>query len=349
MVLARASWFVDVRDLPPLDVIFGQSSAMASARERMDRIGGTTVPVLLQGESGTGKDVFARLLHVRSTRANHNFVKVTCPAIPNSLIESELFGYEKGAFTGAYATKRGRVELAHGGTLFLDEVGGLDMAIQAKLLQVLQDGSFTRVGAQESRSVDARLVCAANGDLRKQTEEGNFRLDFFYRINAVTIELPPLRQRADDLPKLIDYFLEIHSKTFRIEAKPLSRDMTRMMQRYNWPGNIRQLENLIRGYVLMGDEESLALELVPAVQSGIVPEIDLARPISLKEITKAATRGLEKEIILKVLQANQWSRRKTAKWLNISYRSLLYKLQESEVNGLPSRARKNGHSAAGSD
>jgi two-component system response regulator AtoC len=349
MVLARASWFVDVRDLPPLDVIFGQSSAMVSARERMDRIGGTTVPVLLQGESGTGKDVFARLLHVRSTRANHNFVKVTCPAIPNSLIESELFGYEKGAFTGAYATKRGRVELAHGGTLFLDEVGGLDMAIQAKLLQVLQDGSFTRVGAQESRSVDARLVCAANGDLRKQTEEGNFRLDFFYRINAVTIELPPLRQRAEDLPKLIDYFLEVHAKTFRIEPKPLSRDMTRMMQRYNWPGNIRQLENLIRGYVLMGDEESLALELVPAVQSGIVPEIDLARPISLKEITKAATRGLEKEIILKVLQANQWSRRKTAKWLNISYRSLLYKLQESEVNGLPSRARKNGHSAAGPD
>ena len=349
MVLARASWFVDVRDLPPLDVIFGQSSAMASARERMDRIGGTTVPVLLQGESGTGKDVFARLLHVNSTRANHNFVKVTCPAIPNSLIESELFGYEKGAFTGAYATKRGRVELAHGGTLFLDEVGGLDMAIQAKLLQVLQDGSFTRVGAQESRSVDARLVCAANGDLRKQTEEGNFRLDFFYRINAVTIELPPLRQRADDLPKLIDYFLEIHSKTFRIEPKPLSRDMTRMMQRYNWPGNIRQLENLIRGYVLMGDEESLALELVPAAQPSIVPEIDLARPISLKEITKAATRGLEKEIILKVLQANQWSRRKTAKWLNISYRSLLYKLQESEVNGLPSRARKNGHSAAGPD
>jgi two-component system response regulator AtoC len=267
-------------------------------------------------------------------------VKVTCPAIPHSLIESELFGYEKGAFTGAYATKRGRVEIAHGGTLFLDEVGGLDMSIQAKLLQVLQDGSFMRVGAQESRTVNTRLVCAANVDLRKQTEEGNFRLDFLYRINAVTIELPPLRQRVADLPRLIDYFLEVHAKTFRIEPKPLSREITRMMQRYHWPGNIRQLENLIRGFVLMGDEEALASELVPADQTAILPEIDLAHPISLKEITKAATRGLEREIILKVLQANGWSRRKTAKWLNISYRSLLYKLQESEVNAVPSRARK---------
>ena len=146
---------------------------------------------------------------------------------------------------------------------------------------------------------------------------------FFYRINAVTIELPPLRERAADLPKLIDYFLDLHSKAYRLEPKPLSREIMRMMQRYNWPGNIRQLENLVRGYVLMGDEESLAADLVPVPTTGIVPEIDLANPISLKEITKAATRGLEREIILKVLQANGWSRRKTAKWLNISYRSLL--------------------------
>jgi len=315
---------------------------MAAVRERMDRIGGTTVPVLLQGESGTGKDVFARLLHLHSTRASHSFVKVTCPAIPHSLIESELFGYEKGAFTGAYTTKRGRVEVAHGGTLFLDEVGGLDMSIQAKLLQVLQDGSFMRVGGQDSRSVNTRLICAANGDLRKQTEEGNFRLDFFYRINTVTIDLPPLRQRVADLPRLIEYFLEVHSTTYSLAPKPLSREIIRMMQQYNWPGNIRQLENLIRGYVLMGDEESLAADLVPIARTGIVPEIDLANPISLKEITKAATRGLEREIILKVLQANGWSRRKTAKWLNISYRSLLYKLQDSDVNAISGRRRNPG-------
>jgi two-component system, NtrC family, response regulator AtoC len=331
MPLARAPWSADIRDLPPMDVIFGKSSMMAVAREKLERVAGTTVPVLLQGESGTGKDIFAKLLHARSNRSNGAWVKVTCPAIPNSLIESELFGYEKGAFTGAYTTKRGRVELAHQGTLFLDEVGGLDISIQAKLLQVLQDGSFTRVGAQESRKVNTRVVCAANGNLRRQTEDGSFRLDLFYRINAVTIDLPPLRQRAGDLPMLVEYFLGLHSKAYRLEPKPLSREITRMMERYNWPGNIRQLENLIRSYVLIGDEEALAADLLPAGPTAMVPEIDLARPISLKEITKAATRGLEREIILKVLRANGWSRRKTANWLNISYRSLLYKLQDSGV------------------
>ena len=264
MPLARATEFVDLRDLPPMDVIFGQSSMMAAAREKLERVADTTVPVLLQGESGTGKEIFAKLLHARSNRSKGAWVKVTCPAIPHSLIESELFGYEKGAFTGAYATKRGRVELAHLGTLFLDEVGGLDMSIQAKLLQVLQDGSFTRVGAQESRRVNTRLVCAANGNLRQQTEEGSFRLDFFFRINAVTIDLPPLRQRAADLPMLIDYFLHLHSKAYRVEPKPLSREITSMMQRYDWPGNIRQLENMIRSYVLIGSEEALAADLAPA-------------------------------------------------------------------------------------
>jgi two-component system response regulator AtoC len=339
MPLLRDPWSAYLRDLPPMDVIFGRSSAMAGVRDRLERIAGTTVPVLIQGESGTGKDIFAKLMHAHSNRANAAFVKVTCPAIPLALIESELFGYEKGAFTGAYATKRGRVETAHGGTLFLDEVGGLDMSIQAKLLQVLQDGSFMRVGAQESRKVNTRLVCAANGDLRQQVEQGSFRLDFFFRINAVTIDLPPLRQRAEDLSMLISYFLELHSKAYKTEPKPLSREVTRMMERYDWPGNIRQLENLIRSYVLIGDEEALAADLVTSIPNA-VPEIDLANPVSLKEITKAATRGLEREIILKVLKANGWSRRKTAKWLNISYRSLLYKLQESGVHTVSGKLRK---------
>jgi len=300
---------------------------------------------LLQGESGTGKDIFARLLHARSNRSNSAWVKVTCPAIPHSLIESELFGYEKCAFTGAYATKRGRVELAHLGTLFLDEVGSLEMAIQAKLLQVLQDGSFMRIGAQESRKVNTRLICASNGNLRQQTEDGTFRLDFFFRINAVTIDLPPLRQRIADLPVLIDYFLDMHSRAFRRKSKPLSREIANMMQRYNWPGNIRQLENMIRSYVLIGNEEDLAAELIPAAPSTIIPEIDLANPVSLKKITKAATQELEREIILKVLRANDWSRRKTAKWLNISYRSLLYKLQESTDGAMHGRGKQK-HAAA---
>ena len=337
MALTRKTNFVDTLDLPPIDVIFGQSHALAAAREKLERVAETTVPVLLQGESGTGKEVFAKLLHVRSNRSKRAWVKVTCPAIPHSLIESELFGYEKGAFTGAYSTKRGRVELAHQGTLFLDEVGSLDLAAQAKLLQVLQDGTFMRVGGQESRRVDTRLVCAANGNLRQQTEDGSFRLDFFFRINAVTIELPPLRHRTVDLPILIDYFLALHSKAYRLKPKPLSREVTSMMQRYNWPGNIRQLENMIRSYVLIDDEEALAADLIPVAAAGVVPGIDLANPISLKQFTKAVTRDLEREIILKVLQSNGWSRQKTAKWLNISYRSLLYKLQDSKVGALSGR------------
>ena len=337
MPLPRAAEFVDTRELPPMNVIFGQSTIMAVAREKLERIADTTVPVLLQGENGTGKDIFAKLLHARSNRAKNAWVKVTCPAIPHSLIESELFGYEKGAFTGAYVTKRGRLELAHHGTLFLDEVGSLDMSAQAKLLQVLQDGSFMRVGAQESRRVDTRLICAANGNLRQQTEDGTFRLDFFFRINAVTIEVPPLRQRAVDLPVLVDYFLERHSKAFRLNPKPLSREMMRLMQQYNWPGNIRQLENLVRSYVLIGSEEALVADLAPTAPASLIPNIDLAIPISLKEITKAATQDLERQIILKVLQANGWSRLKTAKWLNISYRSLLYKLQETNAGGISGR------------
>jgi two-component system response regulator AtoC len=306
---------------------------MAVARAKLERVASTHFPVLIQGESGTGKEILAKLLHDLSNRSNSSWVKVICPAIPGPLIESELFGYEKGAFTGAYTSKRGRVELAHQGTLFLDEVGSLDLAVQAKLLQLLQDGSFTRVGAHEARKIDARVISTANGNLRQQTEDGTFRLDFFYRINAVTIDMPPLRQRIEDLPVLTDYFIEQHAKALRATPRPLSRELMRMMQKFHWPGNIRQLENMIRMYILLGDEEALAAELVPASNDELYPEIDLANPISLKDITKAATRSLERQIILKVLKANGWSRQKTAKWLNISYRSLLYKVEEAQLLG----------------
>ena len=201
-----------------------------------------------------------------------------------------------------------------------------------------------RVGGQESRKVNTRLVCAANEDLRQEIDEGRFRLDLFFRINAVTIELAPLRQRTTDLPALVDFFLDANAKQYRLKPKPISKELMNLMQRYNWPGNIRQLENLIRSYVLIGNEETLAADLVwaepaPQTPAGVVPEIDLDHPVSLKEITKAATKELERAIILKVLQANDWSRQKTAKWLNISYRSLLYKLQESKVSAFSAKAR----------
>lgn len=304
---------------------------MAMAREKLGRIAQTTIPVLIQGESGTGKEIFAKLLHASSPRRNGSWVKVSCPAIPHSLIESELFGYEKGAFTGAHGTKRGRVELAHRGTLFLDEIDGLDLAAQVKLLQLLQDGTFARVGAQDSMHVDTRVICAAKGNLRQRTEDGTFRLDFFYRINAVTIDLPPLRQRLGDLRMLVDYFLNLHAKTFGLPLRHVSPQVMKLMQHYHWPGNIRQLENMLRSYVLVGDEEALVADLLPAAETSLLPEMDLTSPLSLREITKTATRHIEREVILRVLQANGWSRRKTAKWLNISYRSLLYKLQESKI------------------
>lgn len=343
--MARSTELLDAHDFPPAEILFGRSPLMAVVREKLERVAGTTIPVLLQGASGTGKEVFARLLHARSNRAKGPWVKVACPAIPNTLIESELFGYEKGAFTGAYATKRGRVELAHMGTLFLDEVGDLDMSVQAKLLQMLQDGSFTRVGGHELRTVNTRLISAATKNLRQLAEEGGFRPDFLFRINAVTIELPLLRQRVVDLPMLTDYFLELYAKMFHHKPKPLSREVTRLMQRYDWPGNIRQLENMIRSYTLIGSEEALAAELVPSVQANfphLDAGIDLSRPISLKKVTRNATRELERQIILKVLEANGWSRQRTAKWLNISYRSLLYKLRESRAetpSKTPSKAK----------
>ncbi len=311
---------------------------MLAVRTKLERIAETDVPVLLQGESGTGKELCVNLLHALSRRGRGSLVKVSCPAIPHSLLETELFGYEKGAFTGAHSTKLGRVEQAHLGTLFLDEVGSLDLAVQSKLLQVLQDGTFTRVGGHEPRSITTRLVSVANGDLRKEVEAGTFRLDFLFRINAVTINLPPLRHRLADLPILVDYFIDHYARAFHHTPELLSKSAVRLMQGYHWPGNIRQLENLIRSYVLIGSEEALVTELMPEdPKNGITTDIDLSEPVSLKHITKKATQDLERQIILKVLQANSWNRQKTAKWLKISYRSLLYKLSEVGMPQVPPR------------
>jgi two-component system, NtrC family, response regulator AtoC len=329
-----------IHDLPPMEVIFGSSPQMRLVRATVERVTDSDLPVLIQGESGTGKEIIAKLLHYRSDRAAVPWVKVICPAIPAALIESELFGYEKGAFTGANTTRRGRVELAHGGTLFLDEIGSLDTAAQAKLLQLLQDGSFTRVGGYDVKRIDARIVSAANGDLQRQLREGSLRLDFLVRINAITIDLPPLRSRIADLPSLVNYFIERYSIEFRARPKPLSGYVHKMMQRFDWPGNIRQLENMIRSYVLIGNEEALANEFLRTAGDERELDIDLSKPLSLKELTKAATTDLERRVILQVLQANEWNRQKTARWLKMSYRSLLYKLEGSPIVRRPRATRR---------
>src|SRR5450631_4400039 len=231
-------------EVPPDNIIFGHSEVMQSVRLRMGKVAAANVPVLITGESGTGKDIIARLIHGLSPWRVGPFVKVNCPAIPGTLLESELFGYEKGAFTGAYGSKPGRVELAHRGTLFLDEISELDLGLQSKLLQLLQDGQFCRIGAQEDKKVEVRVVCATNRKLEQEIENGTFRADLFYRINVVNLYLPPLRERRADLEDLCAYFLEYYNRKFNCRARPLSGEVLAVLQKYHWPGNIRELENL---------------------------------------------------------------------------------------------------------
>src|SRR5579872_2139047 len=199
-------------EMPPDAIVFGRSEAMQAVRDRLTKLAGANVPVLIQGESGTGKDIIARMIHAASPWKNGPWVKVNCPAIPGTLLESELFGYEKGAFTGAYGAKPGRVEMAHRGTLFLDEISELDLSLQSKLLQLLQDGQFCRIGAQEDKKVEVRIVCATNRQLEQEIATGTFRQDLFYRINVVNMQLPPLRDRIADIPDLTVYFLDYYNK-----------------------------------------------------------------------------------------------------------------------------------------
>lgn len=329
-------------DLPPESIIFGRSQAMKGVRQKVEKVAGTDVPILILGESGTGKEVFAKLLHRHSPWNDGPFVKLNCPAIPSALLESELFGYEKGAFTGAFGTKPGRVEMAHRGTLFLDEIGELDLGLQAKLLQLLQDGQFCRIGAQEDKRVEVRVVCASNRRLEKEVEAGSFRQDLFYRINVVNLELPPLRDRREDIPDLIDYFLLNYCETFKCTVLPLSAHLINLMQGYTWPGNIRQLDNLVKRYVILGSEEAISCELVGQVPEPLNSEVTPEGTISLKKLTRQAVQEFERKIILKALQAHHWNRKQAARALKISYRAFLYKTRQA---GLPSR-RAQGQTQA---
>ncbi len=323
-----------VQQLPPESVIFGQTPAMRDVRQKLERVAGANLSVLISGESGTGKDIIARLLHLYSPWGNGPFVKVNCPAIPGALLESELFGYERGAFTGAFGTKPGRVEMAHRGTLFLDEIAELDSILQAKLLQLLQDGQFTRIGSQEDKKVEVRVVCATNRELQEEIEQGKFRQDLFYRIATMTIHLPPLRERVVDLPLICEYLLECYNERFNGRAPMLRPALLGKMQRYSWPGNIRQLENLIKRYVVMGSEDVILSELLQPNEHDIMNGLTLEGPVSLKKLTRQTVRKVEARIILNALHANNWNRKKAARSLDISYRALLYKLKEV---GIPQR------------
>jgi len=317
--------------LPPDDVLFGRSSVMQEVRRLATRICGTNVPVLLTGSSGTGKEVLARWIHKHSPWGNSQLVKVNCAAIPGSLLESELFGYEKGAFTGAHSSKPGRVELAHNGTLFLDEIADLDLGLQSKLLQFLQDGRFSRIGDDSERVVETRLICATSKNLEEEIDAGRFRADLYYRVNVVRLRLPRLYERGEDVPLLAEYFRTQFQEKFGKESELLSVEMLQYLQKLDWPGNIRELSNCIARHVLIGAEARI-------VQEPVAKRLDPTRgsssgvgAIPLKEIAKEAVREKERRFIFEALQANQWNRRRAAQALKISYRALIYKIRDAGI------------------
>lgn len=319
-------------DIPPSTIVFGQSQQMDLVRRSIDKVAGTNIPVLIEGECGTGKDILARLIHLKSPWQSGPFVRVNCPAIPGTLLESELFGYEKGAFTGAVTSKPGRVETAARGTLFLDEIAEIDSGLQSKLLQLLQDGQFCPIGAEADRKVDTRIVCATNRDLMREIELGNFRLDLFYRINVVRLQLPPLRRRSSDIPEMVSYFLNLYNEKHNCRTKMPASSVIEQMQLYNWPGNIRQLENLVRRYVLLGTEDVIKAETANTPTDTWDYEIPADGNVPLKKLTRQAVSKIERKIILHVLEKYKWNRKKAAKALSISYRGLLYKIRDA---GLP--------------
>ena len=329
---------INPAELPCEAVIFGGTPKMRDIRGKIEGVLATNLPVLIQGESGTGKEVIARFLHVRSKASEAPFVKLNCAAIPAGLLESELFGYEKGSFTGAHGDRRGLIEMAEGGTLFLDEIGDLPPNLQAKLLQILEDGSYSRIGGMETRTAQVRMVCASNTDLKAAVEAGKFREDLYYRLEVVSLWLSALRDRKSDIPDLSRYFLERLSSRFQRPAPTLGAATLQLLQEWTWPGNIRELENWISRAIILGDDVSIGADLRRQVAIRSALGAQVRRTGSLKEVTRRVTSAASTSMILKVLEANRWNRRKTADELRMSYRSLLYKLREA---GAPQRRRSH--------
>jgi len=329
------------------ETIVGESHAIAEIKQHILRLSKSDVTVLITGESGTGKELVAKAIHDLSPRAKKPFIKVNSAALPDNLIESELFGYEKGAFTGAWRNKPGKFILAHAGTLLLDEIGEISLHLQPKLLQVLEDDEIPALGSTTNAKIDVRVLASTNSDLRKEVSEGRFRSDLYYRLNVVSIHLPPLRERTEDIAPLCKYFLKKHASLNGMnghsEIKIKDRTIEQMC-RYPWPGNIRELENNLKSFFVLGDEESFLAKLRSQHRnpiSGMMPQQMAAfsaeyinQPMSrlpLKEVTREAVKRAETDAILDVLSYTRWNRRKTASLLKISYKALLNKIKEYEI------------------
>ena len=335
---AAPSATIKTNEFIPEEIIFGRSHLMGELAERLRQVAASSVPVLLHGESGTGKDVLARLLHRWSGQSKGPFISVNCPAIPSQLLESELFGYDKGAFTGADRDKPGRFEAAQDGASFLDEISEISVELQAKLLHALQDGSISRIGSQRDIQVQARVVCATNRNLEDEVELGNFRRDLMYRIAVVSLRVPPLRERREDIPVIAKYMLSRFAKQYNTPERPLTESITDRLMNHGWPGNLRELENALKRYAVFGTEASLLAGLETSPRMINPDEFIVDGDYSLKRATRRAVSHVERHLILRVLQIHNWNRTKAAKQLNISYRALLYKIQQA---GLPStRSRR---------
>jgi two-component system response regulator AtoC len=341
--------------------LFGNSGRMDEVRELIHRVADTDVTVLVRGESGTGKELVARALYALSLRRDRPFVKVNCAALPTELLESELFGFERGAFTGALQHKPGKFEFANHGTMFLDEISEMTPALQAKLLQVLQDGEFSRLGGKHDVRVDVRIVAATNRDLEQAVASGQFREDLFFRLNVVCIQLPPLRERREEIPILTEHFLKKYSVQYNKPYGEISAETMALFMEHDWPGNVRELENLIKRAVVLGSEAPICKDLSQSIAMGAQRSSRSAAPAyaaaganrpaapdvvapatiaaaaaeagnySLKDISRTAAREAERGLILKMLQQTRWNRKETAENLGISYKALLYKIKE---NGL---------------
>ena len=330
-------------------VFLGNNPRMQEIHSLVEHIGWSEVPILIQGETGTGKEVLARDLHANSPRAGKIFLKLNCAALPSELVESELFGYERGAFTGAFQKKAGMFETADGGTILLDEIGDMDVRLQAKLLQVLQDREFQRISGKEVIKVDVRVLAATHRDLEKAIEDRTFREDLYYRLNVINVHLPPLRDRKEDIVPLVEYLLRKHGAAGKAVPE-ITLDLKHALMTYNWPGNVRELENMVRKLTILRNPDLIARELhaktarrpFPAAAAGAPtpPETNTETVYShggtpiLEQVTKAKHQA-ETEAILAALNSTRWNRKQAAALLKIDYKALLYKMKKLGVEDKP--------------
>ena len=313
------------------DTSFVRSSKrMLEIESQCKLVARADIPVLILGESGTGKEVAAMLIHKMSGRSQRQFLKVNCAAMPADLLESELFGYEQGAFTGAVKSKPGKFEICDSGTILLDEIGEMPTVLQAKLLQVLQDGSFSRLGGRTSVKVDVRIIAATNIDIKAAMANRTFREDLYYRLNGFTLKMPPLRERIEEIPALCQHFIRKVAAKYECQPLPISPVLMQALSAYSWPGNLRELENTIKRYLVLADEQTMIDELSPWQSAGSVAPIEENRGDSsgLKSLVRHLKDGAEAVAISQRLERTGWNRKAAAGDLKISYKALLYKIKQ---------------------